>query len=37
VTAPEAGASALSIWNASLVPCMIRGIGDRGDPTEVQT
>jgi hypothetical protein len=22
---------ALSIWRASFVPCMIRGIGDRGD------
>ena len=25
------GALALSIWRAPFVPCMIRGIGDRGE------
>jgi hypothetical protein len=29
------GALALSIWCVSLVLCMIRGIGDRGESTEV--
>jgi hypothetical protein len=31
----DLGALALSIWCASFVPCMIRGIGDRGESTEV--
>jgi hypothetical protein len=30
------GAQALSILLASFVPCMIRGIGDRGELMEVE-
>jgi hypothetical protein len=28
---------ALSLWRSPFVPFMIRGIGDRGEPTEVRT
>jgi hypothetical protein len=29
--AGQLGALALSSWRGSIVPCMIRGIGDRGE------
>jgi hypothetical protein len=35
VTDQPLGALALSIWCGSFVPCMIRGIGDRGESMEV--
>jgi hypothetical protein len=34
----ELGALPLSLWRTPFVPCMIRDIGDRGEPsTEVWT
>jgi len=35
VAGEKVGAFALSIWRSPFVPCMIRGIGDRGELTEV--